>query len=160
MERKGRKLMENISGKNYSFEFALNSKLLAVIYICYKYKFPMSIMLTLYEMFKDQSIFILKILSCTKKIKISDNELIKILDESRKLYLQIQKGISTRIKIKKIKLGQLQEELPEEPTLNLEGFSIEFVNFIENYLLKNIEDIYAPIVKLELSTTDLYEEII
>ena len=35
--------------KIFSLDFRLNSKILLIIYICYHYKFPLSVMLSFYE---------------------------------------------------------------------------------------------------------------
>ena len=146
--------------KLYSVEFTLNAKLLAIIYICYKYKFPLQFMLSFYEMYGDGSLFALKALTCSKRMTMSDAELVKILDESRRLYKQIQNGISINRKRKQIELGYLKEEMPELPKIELLGFSVSYSEFIEKYLLVNIEDIYAPQVKLKMSSDDIYSELI
>ena len=146
--------------KLYTVQFALNAKLLAIIYICYKYKFPLQFMLSFYEMYADSSLFVLKALTCCKKTKLTDNEFIKIMEESRRLFHQIQKGMSINIKRKQISLGILKdEEMPEPPELNYLGFSESYTEFINEYLLKNIEDIYAPTVSLKMSSEDIYSEI-
>ena len=84
--------------KPFSVTFKLDAKILAIIYICFKYKFPLSFLLSFYEMYGEQSLFILKAMACTKKISLSDNTFAKIIEESRLLYKQILSGISTNIK--------------------------------------------------------------
>lgn len=162
--------------KIFSTEFELDDKKLLVLYMCYKFKFPASYMLSFYELYEEKSLFTLKALACTKDIKLTDQSITKMLEESRKLYKQILRGRSIRNEIKesKIKLKKEIEKarlldldlnmvslpaVPEEPTINTEDFSPEYKDFLENYLLRNVEDIFSPIVKLALSTTDLYEEL-
>lgn len=146
--------------KIYSVQFSLNAKLIALIYICYKHKFPLQFMLSFYEMYGDTSLFALKALTCSRKTRLTDNEFIKIMEESRRLYSQIQRGISINLKRKQIKLGIIKdEEMPAAPKLDYLGFSESFNLFIDEYLLKNIDDIYAPTISLKMSTEDIYSEI-
>lgn len=133
--------------KIFATEFKLNSKILSIIYLCYKYEFPISIMLSFYEMYEDNALFVFKTLSCAKKSKINDNILINVLNESRILLKQIQQGITSL-------------EKNEEPKLNLADFSNEYRIFIQDYLLKNIENIYEPIIKFKFNTSDLYKEVV
>ena len=132
--------------KIFSAKFKLNSKILAIIYICYKYKFPLSFMLSFYELYEDNALFIFKALNCSKKIKMNDNAFINALNESRLLYKQILKGVS-------------DIEQNETPTINLKEFSNDYKLFIEEYLLKNIDNIYSSTVKFQFSTNDLYKEV-
>lgn len=148
--------------KVFSTKFKLDSKMLALIYFCYQHKFPLCFMLSFYELYGDTSLFALKALSCNKRIKITDNNIIKILQESQKLYKQIITGVSTLLKIKELSSmeeNKRKEEMPEKPHIDTSVFSEDFRNFVEGYLLKNIDDIYAPKVKLNFNTEDLYEEL-
>ena len=86
--------MDN-TDKPFSMAFKLDAKMLTLVYICYEYKFPLSFMLSFYELYGDNSIFALKALTCCRKIKLTDSGLMKILDESRILYKQVVKVIST-----------------------------------------------------------------
>ena len=147
------------TNKIYKAEFPLDSKILAIIYICYKYKFPLQWMLTFYEMYGDRSLFTFKALTCTRKAPLNDQELIKIMEESRRLFNQIQKGISVINKRKRIEMGTLKEQMPDMPTIDLLGFSVEYGKFIRDYLVENITDIYAPIVELKMSSEDIYSEL-
>lgn len=147
--------------KLFSVDFKIDAKMLTIIYICYEYKFPLSFMLSFYEMYGDTSMFAFKALSCAKKIKLTDSSLIKILDESRILYSQILQGISTIIKINELKSNNPNnEEIPEYPSIDLSKFSNNYRNFIQNYLLVNVTDIYAPRLNLKLSSDDLYKELL
>lgn len=146
--------------KPFSTRFKIDAKILTLIYICYEYKFPLCFMLSFYELYGDNSIFALKALTCSRKIKLTDSGLMKILDESRLLYKQIVEGMSTIIKINKLKAyNKDNEEIPELPKINFEVFSNEYKNFLQNYLLENINDIFAPVVKLKMSSDDLYREL-
>lgn len=135
--------------KIFSTQFKLDAKMIAIIYLCYEYKFPLAFMLSFYEMYGDNSLFALKALSCAKKISLSDNTLIKIIDESRLLYDQI---VFNR--------NKLTEHSDFEPTIDYNKFTLSFGRFIQNYLEQNIENLYEPIVKLRLDSRDLYEELI
>ena len=152
--------MDNVT-KPFSMEFKLDDKMLTLIYICYEYKFPLSFMLSFYELYGDNSIFALKALTCSRKIKLTDSSLIKILEESRTLYNQIIKGISTIIKINKLKRDNKKNEpIPDYPEIDLSPFSEDYKNFLNYYLLENINNIFSPMVKLRMSSDDVYKELI
>ena len=113
-------------------------------------------------MYGEQAMFILKAFSCMKPISISDNGLLKIVEESKLLYKLIIAGISVKIKRQqleqKVKNGwTIKEPIPDEPTLDISEFSNDYKDFIENYLLKNIIDIFNEKLTLKLDTIDLYE---
>lgn len=151
--------------KPYSVTFNLDAKILSVLYICWKYKFPLSFMLTFYEMYGEQSLFIFKAMACTKKITLNDNTFIKIIEESRNLNNQILKGISTNLKINtltnKVKNGKkIEEIIPEKPVINITEFSEDYKKFISEYLVKNIKNIFSEKIELKLNTADLYAEIL
>lgn len=150
--------------KDYSTRFRLNSKLIAMIYMCYQYKFPLSFLLAFYEMYGDNSLFALKAFACAKKISLNDNTFVKIIEESRILYRQILAGESRILEINSILTHNKNTgdnlELPEYPTINSAGFSDSFRNFIDEYLLVNIDDIFAPIVTLKFRVQDLYSELV
>lgn len=150
--------------KDYITKFRLNAKLIAIIYICYQYKFPLSFMLSFYEMYGDNSLFALKAFACAKKLSLNDNVFTKIIEESRTLYRQILAGESRMIEINNIikhnKAEGTNLSLPEKPVLNSAGFTDPFRKFIDEYLLVNIDNIFAPQVSLKLSTYDLYEELV
>lgn len=153
--------MDNTTTKPFSAKFKLDDKMLAVIYICYEYKFPLSFMLSFYELYGDTSMFALKALTCSRKIKLTDSGLIRILEESRTLYKQIIKGTSTIMKINNLKYNNKKnEEIPEYPEIDLAPFSEDYRNFIKYYLLENIDDIFSPMVKLRMSSDDIYKELI
>ena len=150
--------------KPFITTFKIDAKILAILYICYKYKFPLSFMLSFYEMYGEQSLFILKAMSCTKKISLNDNAFIKIIDESKLLHNQIIKGISTNIKrdqlIQQVKSGRLiTEMIPDCPEIQTSLFTDDYRQFIESYLLKNVKDIFKEEIELMMSTTDLYAEL-
>lgn len=150
--------------KPFSITFKLDAKILAIIYICYKYKFPLSFLLSFYEMYGEQSLFILKAMSCTKKISLSDNTFTKIINESRNLYKQILLGISTNIKrnklISQVKNGKvITEVIPDCPEINTSEFSDDYKYFIEKYLVKNVKNLFSEEIELHLDTNDLYNEI-
>lgn len=150
--------------KPFSITFKLDAKILAIIYICYKYKFPLSFLLSFYEMYGEQSLFILKAMSCTKKISLSDNTFAKIIEESRLLYKQILTGISTNIKrdklISQVKNGRIINEIiPNCPEVDVNAFSDEYKTFIEKYLIKNVKNLFSEEIELVLNTNDLYNEI-
>lgn len=147
--------------KEFSVKFQINAKMLALIYICYKYKFPLSYFLSFYEMFGEKALFMFKAMSCTKRISLNDNAFIKIIEESKLLYKQILTGISTNIKIDKltrlVKAGnKIKDTIPEAPELNLSVFSDDYKQFIEDYLLKNVVNIFAETHELYMNTNDLY----
>lgn len=151
--------------KPFATRFKLDSKILALIYICYKYNFPLCFMLSFYEMYGEYSLFALKAMACTKKLTLNDNNFTKIIEESRDLYKQILSGVSTIIEIDKInkdnkyRTDDNKVELPQYPSIDTSKFSNEYKDFVENYLLNNIKDIYSPMVELKMSTKDLYEEL-
>ena len=150
--------------KPFSVEFKIDAKILAIIYVCWKYKFPLSYFLSFYEMFGAHTLFILKALACNKRITLNDNAFANLIEESRKLHKQIITGISTNLKIKQleaqVKMGKLiDEDIPEEPELELNGFSEDYRKFIELYLLKNIKNIFSETFVLGLNTKDLYQQI-
>ena len=150
--------------KPFSITFKLDAKILAIIYICYKYKFPLSFLLSFYEMYGEQSLFILKAMSCTKKISLSDNTFAKIINESRALYKQILIGISVNLKrdklISQVKNGKIiTEVIPDCPEINTTGFSDDYKYFIEKYLIKNVKNLFREEIELVLDTNDLYNEI-
>ncbi len=150
--------------KPFSVSFKLDAKILAIIYICYKYKFPLSFLLSFYEMYGEQSLFILKAMSCTKKIALSDNTFAKIIEESRLLYKQIIAGISINLKrnqlITQIKNGRLLTEIiPNCPEIDTKQFTPDFSQFINKYLLKNVNNLFKEEIELMMDTNDLYCEL-
>lgn len=150
--------------KPFSVTFRLDAKILAIIYICFRYKFPLSFMLSFYEMYGEQSLFILKAMSCAKKITLSDNTFAKIIEESRLLYKQILTGISINIKrnklINQVKNGKLIDEIiPDCPEINLKEFSDEYKQFICQYLTKNVKNLFNEEIELMMDSKDLYDEI-
>lgn len=147
--------------KLYSAKFRLNSKILALMYICWYYNYPTTVLLTFYETYKDMSLFALKALSTCKKIKLTDNTFVKILQESATLYGQIIKGATSKIKRNQLLVyNQKNEEIPAEPSLDLNVFSDDYKRFITEYLMENIDDLFVPEVKLNISSEDLYSEMI
>lgn len=153
--------------KPFEVTFNVDAKVLAILYVCYRYKLPIAYMLSFYEMYGAQALFILKAISCTvnKRIPINDNVLIKIIEESRLLHSQILSGISTNIKRRNlsslVKYGKhIPEPIPEEPTLDLTKFTPDYKEFIEDYLLQNVKNIFKEEITLALNTKDLYEEIV
>lgn len=152
--------MEKSDEKIYTVDFELNAKLLAILYICYKYNFPLQFLLSFYELYGDASLFALKALSCYKKLALTDNDMVKILEESRRLFLQIQKRVTIKNKIKEIERQGGNYDKPELPKLDLICFSVPYSQFIENYLLKNVEDLYSVPIRLRMSSGDLYQEIL
>lgn len=156
--------MEKTLVKPFSITFKLDAKILAIIYICYRYKFPLSFLLSFYEMYGEQSLFILKAMSCNKKINLNDNTFIKIIEESKLLHKQIISGISTNIKreklISQVKNGKLIDEIiPDCPEIDYNLFSQDYVQFIKEYLLKNVVNLFTEQVELMMDSTDLYSEI-
>ena len=151
--------------KPFSVQFKLDARILALLYICYTYKFPASYMLSFYEMFGAQSLFILKAFSCTKRTPLPDNVFIKIIEESRLLHKQILTGISTNIKRKQletqVKSGKkIDGEIPELPVIDTSVFTMqEYKDFVEDYLLKNIPNVFTNNPTLYLDSEDLYSEI-
>lgn len=150
--------------KPFCVSFKIDAKLLALLYICWKYKFPISYFLSFYEMFGAESLFILKALACTKRITLNDNAFANLIEESRKFHKQILTGISTNLKIKQleaqVKGGKLiDEDIPEKPEINLEEFSEEYQDFIKNYLMKNVDNIFSEQCNLKINTRDLYQNI-
>ena len=150
--------------KSFSVTFKLDAKILAIIYICFKYKFPLSFLLSFYEMYGEQSLFILKAMACTKKISLSDNTFAKIIEESRLLYKQILSGISTNIKrnqlISQVKNGRLiTEMIPNCPEISLCEFTDDYKQFIKQYLIKNVKNLFQEEIELMMNTTDLYCEL-
>lgn len=155
----------NKLNKPFSIKFKLDAKILAIIFICFKYKFPLSFLLSFYEMYGEQSLFILKALACTKKLSLSDNQFTKIIEDSRELYKQIIAGISTNIKrdylINQVKNGKLIKELiPNCPEISLEKFSDEYRIFICSYLKNNVKNLYNEEMELMLDSKDLYYELV
>ena len=147
--------------KLYSAKFRLNSKILALMYICCYYNYPTTVLLTFYETYKDMSLFALKALSTCKKIKLTDNMFVKILQESATLYGQIIKGITIKLKRNQLlSYNPKNEEIPLEPTLDVEVFSDDYKRFITEYLIENVEDLFVPEVKLNISSEDLYSDMI
>lgn len=150
--------------KPFSVTFKLDAKILAIIFICFKYKFPLSFLLSFYEMYGEQSLFILKAMACTKKISLSDNTFAKIIEESRLLYKQILSGISTNIKrnqlISQVKNGRLiTEMIPNCPEISLCEFTDDYKQFIKQYLIKNVKNLFQEEIELMMNTTDLYCEL-
>lgn len=148
--------------KPYEIEFKIDAKVLAILYVCWKFKLPISYFLTFYEKFGEWTLFIFKAMICAKKLALNDNALSNIIEESKKLQLQIIKGISTLIKIKQLetltKAGKfIDEDIPERPEIDTMEFSDEYAEFIEKYLLKNIKNIFSKNVVLKLGTKELYQ---
>lgn len=147
--------------KQYEVEFKVDAKILSIMYVCWRFKFPLAYFISFYEMYGAQTLFILKAMICTKRIALNDNALANLIEESKKLHHQILKGISTNIKIKQLERivtsgGLIDEDIPERPELNLEEFSEEYKEFINNYLLKNVKNIFAENMVLCMDTKDLY----
>jgi len=147
--------------KPYEIEFKIDAKVLAIMFVCWKFKYPLSYFLSFYEMFGVKTLFILKALSCTKRITLTDNALANIIEESKKLHLQIIKGISTNLKINQLEAlvrngNLIDEDIPERPTIDLNEFSDDYRTFVDKYLLTNIKNIFSENVVLRLSTKELY----
>lgn len=119
--------------KTFIAYFELNSHILAIMYLCYRFKFPLSFMITFYENYKDGAFFVFKALACKKQIALNDLTFAKIIEESRALYKQIL--------VKDIKA---------------ECFSEKYREFIEDYLLKLIPNIYDETVMLKMDASTLY----
>ena len=150
--------------KQFSVKFKLDPIILALIYICYRYKFPAAMMLSFYEEFGKKSLFILKAMTCAKKISLNDNQFIKIIEESKVLHKQLLTGISINIKRTRlenmVKNGmKIKEQIPDKPHVNLTVFSDEYSEFIENYLQYNLDNMFSEEPSLKLNTTDLYSEL-
>lgn len=135
--------------KPFSARFKINSKILAVIYICYRHKLPLAFMLSFYEMYGDNSFFAFKAMSCAKRIPLNDNTFTKILQESRLLYKEILRGVS-----------ELIDDPQADPQIDFTLFSPDYSNFIQHYLLKNINNIYDSYVELRMNCEDIYEELV
>ena len=150
--------------KQFSVKFKLDPIILALIYICYKYKFPAAMMLSFYEEFGKKSLFILKAMTCAKKITLNDNQFIKIIEESKLLHKQLLSGITINMKRNKlenmVKNGmKIKEQIPDKPHVNLTVFSDDYSEFIENYLQYNLDNMFSEEPALKLNTTDLYSEL-
>ena len=150
--------------KQFSVKFKLDPIILALIYICYKYKFPAAMMLSFYEEFGKKSLFILKAMTCAKKITLNDNQFIKIIEESKLLHKQLLSGITINMKRNKlenmVKNGmKIKEQIPDKPHVNLTVFSDDYSEFIENYLQYNLDNMFSEEPSLKLNTTDLYSEL-
>lgn len=150
--------------KQFSVKFKLDPIILALIYICYRYKFPAAMMLSFYEEFGKKSLFILKAMTCAKKISLNDNQFIKIIEESKVLHKQLLTGISINIKRTRlenmVKNGmKINEQIPDRPHVDLTVFSDEYSEFIENYLQYNLDNMFSEEPSLKLNTTDLYSEL-
>ena len=150
--------------KPFEIEFKIDAIKLAILFMCWKFKFPVSYFLTFYQMYGKQVLFIFKAIACTKRITLNDSAFTNIIEESKKLQHQILKGISTKIQIAKlealVKNGRLiDEDIPEQPKLDLSEFSEEYKKFIQTYLLKNIVNIFSDTVVLKVGTKELYNQI-
>ena len=150
--------------KPFEIEFKVDAIKLAILFMCWKFKFPVSYFLTFYQMFGKQILFIFKAIACTKRITLNDSAFTKIIEESKKLQHQILKGISTKIKITQletlVKNGKLiDEDIPEQPKLDLSEFSEEYKKFIQTYLLKNVSNLFSDTIILKVGTRELYSQI-
>ena len=156
--------MRYTEDKPFSTKFTPDYKIFALLYICYEYKFPLSFFLTLYEKYGEMSLFIFKAMSCIKSISLTDSKFTKIIEQSKLLYRQIHKGITTRHQIKRLSMFvkngyKIQEQIPDEPVLDLALFTDEYKTFVTNYLQKNIVDMFADELELLFDTGDLYDEV-
>jgi len=150
--------------KPFEIAFKIDAKILAIIYVCWKQKYPISYFLTFYEMYGYHTLFILKALNCNKRIPLNDNALTNLIEESKILHKQILTGISTNMKIDKlenyVRNGMLiDEDIPERPQIDTSVFSEEYKEFVENYLLPNVKNIFSEVVTLRLSSRDLYQAV-
>lgn len=150
--------------KPFSVKFKIDFKLLAILYVCYRYNFPIAYFISFYQMYGAQALFVLKALSCNKKISLNDATFLKIITDSKQLHTQIIEGVSTNIKIKQYDIAKrngykIKEERPEDPKLNLESFSDDYKGFIQKYLQKYITNIFSEVWELNYDTQDLYVEI-
>ena len=98
------------------------------------------------------------------KKKIPTVEELKIIEESRLLYKQILSGISTNIKrnqlISQVKNGRLiTEMIPNCPEISLCEFTDDYKQFIKQYLIKNVKNLFQEEIELMMNTTDLYCEL-
>ena len=150
--------------KPFTVNFKLDPKILGIIYICYKYKFPASFLLTFYDFYGPEALYILKAMSCANKIKLTDNAFIKLIQESNLLHKQILTGISINIKrnklINQVKSGRLiNEMIPDCPVISLKDFSDDYAQFISQYLQKNVTNLFCERLELRLDSRDLYSEL-
>lgn len=150
--------------KPFTINFKVDGDLLALLYICWKYKYPISYFLAFYELYNKTALFVLKALSCNKKIALNDNTFASLIEESRVLHNQIIAGISTNLKIKRlesqVRLGRLiDEDIPEKPTLNYKVFSEDYKEFVKDYLVKNVDNIFSETLTLHIGTKELYQNI-
>ena len=148
--------------KPFEVQFSIDARILAVLYMCWKFKFPASYFLSFYESYGAQTLLIFKALACNKKIALNDNAFANIIEDSKKLHKQILKGISTKFKIKQlesmVKAGKyVDEDIPEHPEIDLGEFTEDYREFISSYLLKNVKDIFSEILTLRLGTKEIYK---
>ena len=71
-------------------------------------------------------------------------------------------GISTKFKIKDleklVKAGKyVDEDIPDDPEIDLFDFTEDYKEFIETYLLKNVKDIFSETLTLRLGTKEIYK---
>ena len=115
--------------------FELNSYLLTMLYICYTYNLSMDLVLALYEKYGKDSLFVFKAMACKKSINLNDKQILKFLQESKKLY----RHILTR-------------------NIILHEYTLGFQTFIK-WLSGALDDVYAETVEMKLSYLDLYHSL-
>ena len=164
MEQTMEKQIDMSNDRPYSIYLELNPKLLTILYMCYTFELPLSLMISLYSSYGEMALFVFKILAHMKVIKLTDNDFTRVLTCSRSLYKHILN--MNRVKIDRERIIQdnktrtNKKEVPSLPTMNLDEYTESYRNFITNYLLENIVDIYAPEVELKLNTVELHQGII
>ena len=126
----GTKLTEE---KPLEITFELNPFLLTMLYVCQTYNLSMDLILSLYEKYEKDCLFIFKIMICKKNINLSDKQLLKVLNDCKILYRQILRR-----------------------SIVVYDYDLNFQNFIK-WLTINVKDLFEEEVTLKLSYQDLYD---
>lgn len=142
----------------FKARFEICPCIIASIFFCYKFNYPLGIAIAFYEEFGKQALFAYRAVTSIKQVSMNSQLFTRILNESKLLYQEILKGSAKIIELEK--QGIVDKESPEYPKINLELFSQDFSDFIKLYLLRYIDNIFAEEVELSISTEQMYEHLL
>jgi hypothetical protein len=142
----------------FKLKFELCPCIIASIFFCYKFKYPIAVAISFYETFGEQALFAYRAVTSLKTVTLNSQLFSRVLNESKLLYQEVLKGVAKIIELEKN--GKVDKSSPDYPKIDLELFSQDFKDFIKLYLLKNIDNIYAEKVELSVTTEQMYEHLL
>ena len=142
----------------FKAKFEICPCIIASIFFCYKFNYPLAIAIAFYEEFGEQALFAYRAITSIKTVSLNSQLFTRIFNESKLLYQEILRGSAKIIELEQ--QGVVDKNSPDYPKIDLELFSQDFKEFIKLYLLKHIDNIYAEEVELSMTTEQMYEHLL